>query len=71
MLQRQLAEEKIRRHDLEIKIREFECEKKFNAPSDAVESQASNSDYVLLVNSIIQFIDKEPVDENVYKIIIR
>jgi hypothetical protein len=35
------------------------------------EIQASNTDYVLLVNSIIQLINKDSVDDNVFKIIIR
>ena len=71
LLSQQLAEEKIRRHDLELKIREYECDKKFSVPVEMGETQASNSDYVLLVNSIIQLINKDPVDENVFKIIIR
>ena len=69
------ASERLKRHELEDKLREMEFQQLLSAgsvlPTCADEEpQAPVSDYTLLTNAVLHLILEEPVDNNVYRLIL-
>ena len=69
------AAERLKRHELEDKLRELEFQQLLSSNSVLPHSiddglEVPLSDYTLLTNAVLHLISEEPVDTSVYKIII-